>query len=144
MNEVLISIKPKYIDLILSGRKTVELRKRSRITPGTRLILYASSPRCAVVGEALVSFREELTIDTLWTKHGEAAGVGKEELDGYYADAPTGVALGLTDVFRYQEDIPLSSLRDAKRGFQPPQSYMRAPAFIGELLRQATIDGPQS
>lgn len=151
MPEILISIKPKYLDLILSGHKTVELRKRSTKVPsGTRLLLYASSPRCAVVGEARVSFREELTIEALWAKHGAAAGVDRDELDAYYAGADGGVVLGLTDVRTYPADLSLNALRAVREGFRPPQSYMRAPAFIDALLRkllgQATDDagGPRA
>ncbi|MCX4247512.1 ASCH domain-containing protein [Paraliomyxa miuraensis] len=135
MSEILISIKPKYLDLILSGRKTVELRKRStKIRPGTRLLLYASSPRCAVIGEAHVSFREELPLEELWAKHGAAAAIGRDELDAYYASADAGVVLGLVDVHHYPVELPLRSLRAVHDGFRPPQSYMRAPAFIDVLL----------
>lgn len=142
MPGVLISIKPRYLDAILSGRKTVELRKRStRIPTGTRLLLYASSPRCAVVGEARVGSREELSIEDLWVKHGVAAAVTREELDAYYAGAEQGVVLGLLDVRRYPVALPLSTLRDASTGFRPPQSYMRAPAFLDALLRRL-LGGP--
>jgi predicted transcriptional regulator len=137
MPEILISIKPKYLDLILSSRKTVELRKQStRIPPGSRLLLYASSPRRAIVGEARVSFREELAIEVLWAKYGAATAIGREEFDAYYASADSGVALGLIDVRSYPSELPLHSLRAARKGFRPPQSYMRVPGFIDALLRK--------
>lgn len=143
MSEILISIKPKYLDSILVGRKTVELRKRStRISPGTRLLLYASSPQCAVVGEARVAFREELPIEELWVKHGGAAAISRAELDAYYAGADHGVVLGLADVRVHPVVLPLRSLRDASAGFRPPQSYMRAPAFVSVLLRRLLGDLP--
>jgi predicted transcriptional regulator len=143
MSEILISIKPKYLDLILSGRKTVELRKQStRIPPGTRLLLYASSPRRAVIGEARVAFREDLSLDEIWAKHGVAAAVSKDELRAYYSGADRGVVLGLTDVRRYPMNLPLRSLRDVHHGFRPPQSYMRAPAFIDALLKSILGEPP--
>jgi predicted transcriptional regulator len=137
MPEILISIKPKYVDLILSGRKTVELRRQSmRIPPRTRLLLYASSPRRAVVGEARVSFREDLCVEEIWARHGAAAAVSRDELDAYYARASHGVVLGLAEVRRYPASLSLHSLRDARKGFRPPQSYMRVPAFLDALLRE--------
>ncbi len=143
MPEILISIKPRYLDSILSGRKTVELRKQStRILPGTRLLLYASSPQCAVIGEARVAFREELRIEELWVKHGAAAAISRDELDAYYAGADLGVVLGLATVRSYPVALPLRSLRDASAGFRPPQSYMRAPAFIGGLLHRLLGEQP--
>lgn len=143
MSEILISIKPRYLDAILSGRKTVELRKRStRISPATRLLLYASSPQCAVVGEARVAFREELPIEELWIKHGAAASITRDELEAYYAGADRGVVLGLADVRRYPVRLSLRSLRDESARFRPPQSYMRAPAFLDALLRRLLGEPP--
>lgn len=137
MSEILISIKPRYLAAILSGRKTVELRKRStRISPGTRLLLYSSSPQCAIVGEARVAFREELSIAELWSRHGASAAVSRDELDAYYAEVERGVVLGLAEVRRYPVPLPLRSLREASAGFRPPQSYMRAPTFVGALLHR--------
>lgn len=141
MPEILISIKPKYLDLILSGRKTVELRKQStRIPPGARLLLYASSPRCAVVGEARVAFREILAIDEIWATHGAAAAVTRDELDGYYAGTDRGVVLGLAEVRAFPSELPLRSLRGAREGFRPPQSYMRAPAFVRSMLHALLVE----
>lgn len=135
MVALIISIKPKYVDRILSGQKTVELRKRSaRIRPGTRVLIYSTSPRCAVVGEARISFREQLPIDELWLRHGADAAVDSTEFDDYYAEADEGVALGLEEVLRYPQAVPLDTLRNADDGFRPPQSYMRTPAFIERLI----------
>lgn len=137
MESVLISIKPKYVRHILSGRKTVELRKCSaRIAPGTRIVIYATSPHCAVVGDARISFREQLPVRQLWRRHGQHAAVEHREFYSYYANASEGVAFGLEDVRPFPAVVSLAMLRGVNGGFRPPQSYMRTPAFVEQLVGQ--------
>jgi predicted transcriptional regulator len=135
MASILISIKPKYADRILDGRKTVEFRKRTaRIEPGTRVLIYSTAPCCAVVGEARISFREQLRLEELWQRYGKNAAIELSEFNAYYTDAEEGVAFGIEDVRRYPEPVPLNALRDADDGFRPPQSYMKMPLFVERLI----------
>lgn len=144
MSGFIVSIKPRYIDLILSGLKVVELRKRNaRLPPGARILLYATAPRCAVVGETRVTFRDELTTELLWKRHGVSAAVSRAEFNAYYDGAGSGVALGLAEVICYGTSLPLSSLRDAHGGFAPPQSYMRVPSAIDALVREHLGNRPR-
>ena len=132
---VLISIKPRYVQLILASEKTVELRKRSaQIQPGTRVMIYSTSPRRAIVGEAIIAFREQLPLPELWRRHGQDAAVTLEEFNDYYAGADQGVAFGLEGVQRYPQAVSLDTLRDLGDGFRPPQSYMRIPSLVEQLI----------
>ena len=97
------------------------------------------SPTCAVVGEARIAFRDRLTLDELWCRHGVAAAVTRAEFDAYYANADEGVALGLQDVHRYASGLSLGTLRRAEAGFRPPQSYMQAPSFLARLLARLDL-----
>jgi len=129
--DIIISIKPKYVDLIFAGCKRVELRKRGAwISPGTRILIYATLPLGALVGEARVCFRELLPIDVLWERHGAQAAIERKSFGAYYSGADEGIALGLQLVTRYPEPVSLDALRAAGDGFRPPQSYMRAPSFV--------------
>lgn len=140
----IVSIKPKYIDLILSGLKVVELRKRNaRLPPGARILLYATSPRRSVVGETRVTFRDELPTDLLWKTHGVSAAVSRDEFYAYYDGADCGVALGLAEVICYATPVSLSSLRDAHSGFRPPQSYMRVPSGIDTVIQEHLGNRPR-
>ncbi len=65
MTEMMLSIKPYYADLVLSGKKPLELRKqliRSTLkVQGCKTYLYASSPVKKVIGECtIVSERFDL------------------------------------------------------------------------------------
>ena len=69
MNYHLVILKKPYLDLILGGRKTIELRLTRarrppgpRALPGDRLFLKASGgPVCAVATAAEVRYYEDLT-----------------------------------------------------------------------------------
>ena len=51
-----MSLRPRFAYAILSGAKTVELRRmRVSATPGTTIIIYASSPVMSVVGLATLA-----------------------------------------------------------------------------------------
>lgn len=135
MSTLILSIRPKYVERIFSGSKTVELRKRTaQITPGARVLVYSTTPCCAVVGEVLISFREQLPLPQLWKRHGVQAAVDRAEFDDYYCGCGEGVAFGLAEVRSYRAPVPLRLLRDAANGFRPPQSYMRVPALVEELV----------
>ena len=134
MPNILISIKPKYTDLILAGTKQVELRKRSaKILAGTRILIYSTSPRKALVGEAFISFVAALPLDALFAQYGVLACVSRDEFEAYYGSDREGVALGLELVTSYAEPVGLDRLRDLQPGFRPPQSYMRASATLEAL-----------
>ena len=137
MTSVLISIKPGYAEAILAGRKTIELRKRrARIEPGTRIVIYSTSPGRAIVGDARISFREQLPVEILWKRHGASAAIDSGSFDDYYANTGEGVAFGLQDVRRYSQTISLDTLRRTDAAFRPPQSYMRTPAFVEQMIAE--------
>ena len=52
---VLLSIRPEFVEMILNGEKHFEYRRipfrRENIN---RMIIYATSPVCRVVGECLI------------------------------------------------------------------------------------------
>lgn len=137
MSDVVISIKPQFAELILSGRKTVELRKASaRLETGSRALIYASSPTRALVGHAIIGRRHQLPLDALWRRFGVQAAIDEAEFRTYYAGDVEGVAFELRSVRQHAEAVSLDELRRLGDGFRPPQSYMRLPAFLRRLAER--------
>lgn len=61
----LMSIKPKFTELILKGRKTVEVRRTNmKIASGDTVVMYATKPVGKVVGYFVVK-------DTVWKEKNE-------------------------------------------------------------------------
>jgi predicted transcriptional regulator len=88
MNDILfLPVKPKWADLIMSGKKTLELRKRLPSKgQGNRCIVYASSPQRAIVGTCtFVAGRSFHNSDITETNLSRAC-VTEAEFDAYFTD----------------------------------------------------------
>ena len=142
MTDILMSIKPPYVDMLVSGCKTVEIRKRAvRAPAGARIWIYATSPRQQVVAFARL---EEVALeapDQIWHVFGDRAGIDRSEFDAYVGEAQVVAALCLTEVTEL--DAPLCP-RGEKPAFRPPQSYafLRDARLLAELEARSAKECP--
>lgn len=119
---LLLSIRPNYARAILSGRKTIELRRtRPNLPTGSTVIIYASSPTMAVLGWATLDGLIDLSPDYLWRKHGSTTGIARRDYLSYFAGATRAFGLQLSNPVETGSPIPLPELREL--GVQPPQSW---------------------
>lgn len=118
---LLMSIRPKFAEAILSGAKTVELRRRPPRDQPTVVLIYGSGAIGAVLGVAQLKDIHTSTPNEIWRQFGGFAGVSRAEFNAYFAGSETASALELTDVRRSDADVPLTSLREF--GLEPPQSW---------------------
>jgi predicted transcriptional regulator len=133
---LLVSVKPVYADLLLSGTKTVELRRvRPNVQPGCRVLLYASSPSMEMVGTARVKAIDVGEAPSIWSSHGPATGVDRSTFDAYFDGAVVAVAITLHDVRRLHRGVPLAELRRRIAGFRPPQSF----GYLGSVEAAAVL-----
>jgi len=132
---LLISIQPQFVEMILSGVKTVELRKLlpANLQPKTKIIIYSSSPVKAIVAIALVKKIEVLPPDELWQKCGKQTGTSPAAFQEYFKGKDKGYGLYLEQVEKLKKPITLAKLRE-KINFAPPQSYMYATEDLLKLL----------
>ena len=137
---VLMSVRPRFADAILSGAKTTEVRRRSMaITPGTRVILYASSPTRAVVGTARIASTEIWEPEVAWGRHRGSMDLARAEFDRYLTGTNSAYLLLLTDVETLEEPISLGRLRE-HGPFQPPQSLRYVASSDPTMLRRLAMD----
>src|SRR5712691_3858150 len=98
MRAVVMSLRPRFARAILEGRKSVELRRRRvAAPPGSRLILYASSPTRAVLGTASLTSVDTGTAADIWRRYGHQLSLTKYEFDRYLDGAPRPSALILAN-----------------------------------------------
>ena len=123
--DLLLSIRPNYVDDILNGRKTVELRRRfsENASSGSILLIYSTSPTQAIVGYATIDDVKRLPLGKLWAQHGKDACVTREEFLDYFSGLKEGFAVLLKDVTLLKKTISAARLKQ-KLGFVPPQSFM--------------------
>jgi predicted transcriptional regulator len=119
-----LSIRPTYIERILDGRKTIELRRRfpTEIGAAALVLLYSTSPVQAIVGSARLTAVSQRSLRALWREFGTEAAVTRSEFDAYFSGAGQGCALRLTDVHEFESPIHLTDLA-REFEFSPPQSY---------------------
>lgn len=121
---LLLSIRPKYADKIFEGIKDVELRRtRPRLCGGDLVIVYASSPKKALIGAFEVERVIQKPLEDLWNEVQEKAGVSYKEFCFYYKGLSVGCGIFLDKTYYFREPIELDRLRREWDNFRPPQSY---------------------
>jgi predicted transcriptional regulator len=118
---ILLSVKPKYSDLIVSGEKRVEFRRRWAAEEIDHIAVYASAPIQRIV--ALVSVDEVIWASRtkLWghcTSKGGA--LTRRELNAYFMGRGQGCAVMLGEVRKLEQ--PLDP-RSVFKKFSAPQSF---------------------
>lgn len=133
MRAILVSFQPKYAELLLSGEKKIEFRKKfAAIEPGTSVAMYSSSPACAIVGVLKVEGVSVLPLDELWRLAKGVPGESREEFDSYYEGCETGSAIFVSGVRRVRP-ISLDEMR-AKYDIEPPMSWRYLPPGMERRL----------
>lgn len=123
---VLISIKPKYVQNILAGEKTIEIRRgRVSLEIGTVLWVYATLPVGRIELHARVADLYCGAPSTIWKKFGKYTSLTRAEYYAYIDGADKVTAIRLESVKEVKPAPELNVLRATKQGFQPPQSYIR-------------------
>jgi predicted transcriptional regulator len=118
---VLLSIKPRYADLILAGTKRVELRRSWPSNDIGVLVLYSSAPVQKLVGVAYVDSVNECDIEGIWqlaVKFG--GGLTREELIEYFEGKKLAYGIMIKDTRTAQNAV---DPKDLFPGFVPPQSF---------------------
>lgn len=121
MSKILMSIKPVYVEKILSGGKHFEYRKTLPKKNGIdKIIIYSSSPVKKVVGEVKVKNILVENKEVLWNKTKEKSGTTKEFYDSYFKDKEIAIAYELGEVKIYN---PYKELSNFGINFAP-QSFI--------------------
>lgn len=119
--KVLLSIKPEYVDKILSGEKRFEFRKVSFSKQGiTKVLIYATKPVGKLVGEFEVTKIHEGSPEWIWKLTKSFAGIEKKYFDSYYEGRDKAVAIAIGKVSIFKTPMDLNSLGEK---VTPPQSF---------------------
>lgn len=125
MNKLLlISIKEKYVTEILSGRKTIELRKSiPRVKAGDTVIIYTTQPKKAVTAIATVKKILKKSPNAMWAEHKDYLGISKTEFNDYYKESKFAIGIEISEVIRLDTEILLSAIKSIHPEFTPPQTF---------------------
>ena len=126
MNQAILSLKPQYVELILSGKKTVELRNRVvRMEPGTVIWIYATRPVGGIVALAELDSIVHDTPAEIWIRYEREMCIDRDHFDSYINNRGAVSALILSSVRELKQSMTLDWIRRSTGNFQPPQFYSR-------------------
>jgi predicted transcriptional regulator len=119
--DVLLSIKPKFAEAIIDGRKRYEFRKNKFSKKDiTYAYIYATSPIKKIVGIFKINNIIEDSPSALWDELKEQAGVSEDEFFDYFRNKELGFALEIKEVERFENPLDPKILFP---DFVPPQSF---------------------
>src|SRR6478735_2918636 len=99
---ILLSIKPKFANLIVEGSKLVELRRAIPAQDVGTIAIYSSSPVQMIVALADVKETIEASPSKLWEiSKNNGGGLIRSELIAYFDSKKTGFAFMLENVRVY-------------------------------------------
>ena len=126
MEQAILSLKPQYAELIISGEKTVELRNRVvRMEPGTVIWIYATRPVGGIVALAELDSVVHDAPAEIWIRYEREMCIDKEHFDSYIDNRESVSALKLSSVRKLKHSVTLDWIRQSIGNFQPPQFYSR-------------------
>lgn len=119
--KILLSIKPEFVEGIISGRKKYEFRKQlfKHIEIKT-IVVYASSPICKIVGEFEIEDILSYTPSELWAKTGDEAGITSAFFFSYFANKTIAHAIKIGKFTQYPQPL---CLEEYNSNLRPPQSF---------------------
>lgn len=134
-HDILISLHPQHCQNVMTGDKTVELRRRKlRVAPGTRMWIYAKRPNACVHAVAIIESVHEGSRSDLWRQFGDRVCISRLAFDQYLEGTKAGCAIVLRSVQPLKKAISLKEIRQKIHRFHPPQFFKRLPPGSKELV----------
>lgn len=121
---VLLSIKPKYVEEIKNGNKKYEFRKSlfstKNINRIEKIYIYSSSPVKKIVAKFILNVILEDHPKKLWEKCKDFSGIDEIEYFRYYGKVDKGIAIKITELKFFKKPIDPKTVIP---NFVAPQSF---------------------
>lgn len=118
---VILSIKPKYANAILSGEKEVEFRKTRFAQNIDHVYIYSSSPEKRIIGYFVIENIIEDTPERLWRKFKDVGSISRKDFFEYYSKKRIAYAIKIKSFKKFKKSI---NPKDIFENFIAPQSYI--------------------
>lgn len=134
-SSVLLSIKDKYVQQILKGEKTAEVRRLfSPRRHVSRVYVYVPSPRREVIGYFDIQQIRKLPIDELWAESGKESALSEQEFSQYFSGKKAGFAIHFDKLNLFDDSKSLRQLKAKFSKFHPPQSFIYVSPEMEDLF----------
>lgn len=125
-NILLISVKPEFAEKIISGAKTIELRKSApkKVNKENYILIYVTSPVKELWGICKINNIIKDNPISFWENYGSKTGITEEQYKEYYKKSKNAYGIELKEVRNFSKySIELKHLKKAFPNFMPPQTY---------------------
>jgi len=121
---VLLSIKPKYVEEIKKGNKEYEFRKslckKENYDKLEKVFIYSTYPIKKIVARFWFNYVTEDHPEILWEKYKDSSGIDEQEFFNYFQGREKGLAIKISDLKFFKNPIdPHKIFPD----FNAPQSF---------------------
>jgi predicted transcriptional regulator len=137
---IILSITPRFSQLIFAGFKKYELRKTPIKNGFDKLVfVYESAPTKAIVGSFKIKGIFRQAPDIIWDLWKETLGISQGEFLKYFKGRQWGYAIEVDQPKRLKKQITLNELRKIEAAWRPPQSfqYLKENSKIEQLLKRS-------
>jgi len=118
--KILLSIKPEYVNKILSGEKIYEYRRVMPKNKVDSILIYSSWPCCKIIGEVEVKEIITYSVSDMWKKTKHNSGISYYKYRDYFKGKNRASAFVLGNITLYDKKLDLNEC-----GFKkPPQSFI--------------------
>lgn len=119
--KVLLSIKPEFVEKILSGEKLFEYRKAIFKRPEVKsVVIYSTMPEGKIVGEFLIGEIIAKHPRELWEETKDVSGIERKFFDEYFTERSIAYAIQIKNLIEY--DTPIDPYK-LDPNFKAPQSF---------------------
>lgn len=118
---VILSIKPKYVEQIINRSKKYEYRKRIFKQSVNKVYIYESSPTKRIRGYFYYTGTLEGTPEEIWNRTKLYSGINKKAYDKYFSNKLFAYAIKIEEIYIFDEAI---NPKNILKNFIAPQSYM--------------------
>lgn len=119
---VLLSIKPVYVEKIISGEKKYEFRKSvfKNFDRLNRIYIYSTSPVKRIIGSFKIGHVISGSPESIWEEYRDCSGISAVDFFDYYKNHEKAVAISIEDLQIF--DCPINPFIEFK-DFKAPQSF---------------------
>src|SRR5690554_5522245 len=108
MCKILLSIHPEFVNGIINGIKTYELRRKLPSRKVDKIVIYSTSPVKKVLCEVDVEDIITDCVDKLWKIVGEYVGIDYDTYKKYFKELEYANAFKIGKIYKFEEPKSLS------------------------------------
>lgn len=125
-DKILLSMHPNYAELVFSGKKQIEIRRKfSRRLKGRQAVIYGTKPLGSLMGEVTISRITPGSPSDIWERYGAKMGCSYNDFAAYTGECTEVFAIELADLKPYVAPLGIAQISHLiNEDLRPPQSFL--------------------